>query len=92
VIEALRQANLGKQHSAETRRKMSEAHKRRNSWPPAAGRPWTAEEDELVRTLRITDVVKRTGRTESAVKNRRVKSGMPDGRTKAARDGGRKPI
>lgn len=85
VIEAMRQANLGKQHSAETRRKMSEAHKRRRSWPPAAGRPWKAEEDELVRTLRIADVATRTGRTESAVKNRRVKLGVPDGRTKAAR-------
>jgi hypothetical protein len=85
VIEAMRKANLGKQLSPETRRKMSEAHKRRGAWPPAAGRPWKAEEDELVRTLRIADVVKRTGRTESAVKNRRVKLGVPDGRTKAAR-------
>jgi hypothetical protein len=48
VIEAMRKANLGKRHSAETRRKMSEAHKRRGTRPPAAGRSWTAEEDALI--------------------------------------------
>lgn len=86
VIEAMRNARLGKPLSAETRRKMSEAQKRRGSWPPAArGRPWTAEEDELVRTLQIGEVAKRTGRTESAVQNRRAKLGVPDGRTVAAR-------
>lgn len=87
VIEALRQANLGRPLSAETRRKMSEAHKRRRSWPPAAGRPWTPEEDELVRTLRIADAAKQTGRTVSAVKGRRNKLRVPDGRTKAERQG-----
>jgi len=86
VIEAMRQANLGKQHSAETRRKMSEAHKQRGAWPPAAGRPWTAEEDELVRKLRIAEAAKQTGRTVSAVKGRRNKLRVPDGRTKAARE------
>ena len=65
----------------ETRRKMSEAHKLLGSWPPAAGRPWTAEEDALVRTLRIAEVVERTGRTVPAVKNRRITLGVPDGRT-----------
>jgi len=29
--EKIRQANVGKKHSEETRRKMSEAHKKRNS-------------------------------------------------------------
>ena len=86
VIEAMRQANLGKPLSAETRRKMSEAHKRRKSWPPAAGRSWTAEEDELVRKLRPAEAAKQTGRTLSAVINRRNKLGVPDGRTKAARE------
>ena len=27
---------------------MSEAHKARGTGPPKAGRPWTAQEDELV--------------------------------------------
>ena len=85
VIEVTRQRYLGKQLSAETRRKMSEAHKRRGSWPPAAGRPWTPEEDELVHTLRIAEVAKRTGRSISAVKNRRITLGVPDGRTREAK-------
>jgi len=38
VIEAMRQANLGKKLSAETRAKMSAAHKARGTWPPAAKR------------------------------------------------------
>jgi len=86
VIEAMRQAHLDKPLSPETRRKMSEAHKWRNSWPPAAGRPWTAEEDELVRKLRPAEAAKQIGRTLSAVINRRNKLGVPDGRTKAARE------
>jgi hypothetical protein len=86
VIEAMRQAHLGKPLSAETRRKMSEAHKRRKSWPPAAGRPWTAKEDELVRKLRPAEAAKQTGRTLSAVINRRFKLGVPDGRARAARE------
>ena len=46
---------------------MSEAHKRRGTRPPKAGRPWTAKEDHLCRTLRPMDVVRRTGRTFQAV-------------------------
>jgi hypothetical protein len=39
VIEAMAAGRRGKPHDAETRRKMSEAHKRRGTWPPhAAGR------------------------------------------------------
>jgi len=86
VIEVTRERYLEKTLLAETRRKMSEAHKRRRSWPPLAGRPWTPAEDELIRTLRIAEVAKRTGRTVSAVKNRQVKLGMPDERTMATRE------
>ena len=42
--------NKGKPLSAETRRKMSVAHKARGTLVPGT-RLWTAEEDELVRTL-----------------------------------------
>lgn len=84
-IEAVRHANLGKRLSAETRRKMSEAQKQQGAWPSAAGRPWTAEEEELVRKLRPAEAAKQTGRTLSAVINRRFKLGVPDGWTKAAR-------
>src|SRR5262245_37596403 len=51
VVEAMRRANLGKRPSAETRRKMSEAHRRRGARPPKAGRPWSPLEDRLLRTL-----------------------------------------
>jgi hypothetical protein len=41
---------------------------------------WTPEEDELVRTLPIKDVVHRTGRSLSVVKARRRRLLVPDGR------------
>lgn len=50
AIEAMRQANLGRSLSAETRRRMSETHRRRGTRPPAAGRPWTREEESLLGT------------------------------------------
>src|SRR3569623_891179 len=45
VIEAMRNANLGKSASAKTRRQMSETHKRRWEKDP---RRWTAEEDAMI--------------------------------------------
>jgi hypothetical protein len=80
MMEALAEANRGRKFGEETRRRMREAHQRRGTWPPAAGRPWTAEEDELVRTLAAKEVVARTGRTLTAVYNRRIDLGAPDGR------------
>lgn len=80
VVEAVIAAHVGTNHSAETRRKMSLAHKRRGTRPPKAGRPWTSDEEAICRTLSIADVMLRTGRTENAVKARRRVLGMPDGR------------
>jgi hypothetical protein len=85
VIEAMRLANLGRPLSAEQRRKMSEAHKRRGTRPPAAGRPWEAWEDKVLSELQVRDVAAKTGRTESAVKVRRSVLGLPDGRRKENR-------
>jgi hypothetical protein len=48
IIEAMRQGRLGKRPTEEARRKMSEAQRRRGTWPLAAGRPWTAEEEALL--------------------------------------------
>jgi hypothetical protein len=57
---------------------MSEAQKRRGAWPPAAGRPWTAAEDAVVRSLRLKEAVKvLMGRTPDS---RRHTLGVPDGR------------
>jgi hypothetical protein len=85
VIAAMSQANLARKLPAEQRRKMSEAAKRRGARPPNAGRPWTPEEDALCRSLRPTEVVRRTGRTLQAVKWRRRVLGLPDGRARAAK-------
>jgi hypothetical protein len=51
---------------------MSEAHKRRGTWPPAVGRPWTPEEDALLETVSDPEVARRTGRTPGAVQERRA--------------------
>ena len=47
------------------------AHKGRGTWPPAAGRPWTPEEDGLVLALSLKDAADRIGRTVASVKSRR---------------------
>ena len=80
VREAVRNARLGTHHSEESRRKISEAHRRRGTRPPAAGRPWTAEEDALLHRLTPAEVAERTGRTLRAVWHRRQALGLPDGR------------
>jgi hypothetical protein len=81
VIEAMRQANRNRRPSAETRAKMSAAGKRRAAEGFVLhGRVWTADEDELVRTLPPAEVAARTARTISSVYSRRVALGVPDGR------------
>ena len=76
VIEAMREASLGSHHSEDTRRRMSEAHKKRGTRPPAAGRPWTLEEDAQLGTMPDADAARRTGRSEEAVQERRAALGI----------------
>jgi hypothetical protein len=73
-------ANRGRLHSEQAKRKMSLAHKRRGTWPPAAGRPWTKQEDAWLRAMRPEEVARRSGRTLVAVWSRRQAIGLPDGR------------
>jgi hypothetical protein len=80
VIEAMAAARLGTKHTAQTRCRMSESHKRRGTRPPAAGQAWSAKEDEWLRTLGAGDVISLTGRTGRAVWARRRSLGLPDGR------------
>ena len=79
VREAMLKASLGRRHSEESRRKMSDAHRRRGTLVPGTI-TWTREEDELVRTLPAEEVAKRTGRSLSGVYARRRRLGVPDGR------------
>src|SRR5262249_37434062 len=68
----------GRPLSPETRRKMAEAH--RGRLPCRVTNPWTAAEDELVRTLPPAAVARRTGRTLQAVYDRRTKLGVAEER------------
>ena len=89
VIEASRRAHLGRRASKETRRKLSEAQRRRGAWPPAAGKPWTREEDALVTTLSSKEAATRLpGRTLTAVYSRRRMLGLRDGRKRPQRSRG----
>jgi hypothetical protein len=68
-----------KGHTEESRRKISETNRRRGTLVPGTI-PWTTEEDELVRTLPAEEVVRRTGRSLTAVYSRRSRLRVPDGR------------
>jgi hypothetical protein len=52
---------------------MSEAHRRRGTKPPKAGRAWSADEDGLVLNLPVQEAARKTKRTINAVKQRRWK-------------------
>lgn len=84
VMETLHTARRGTHHTAETRRRMSEAHRRRGTLVPGTV-PWTAAEDEWVRTLPVEEVVRRTGRSLQAVYARRSRLQLPDGRKRERR-------
>lgn len=81
VIAAVRRANLGRKFSEERRQSIRERIRRTGLLPPKAGRPWTAEEDRLVRRLPPAEVAQRTGRSLWAVYHRRRALGL----TKAQR-------
>ena len=89
VIDAIRNAHLGKPASDATRKKLSEAHKGRGTRPPKAGRPWTVEEDQLARELPVSEAAVRTGRTVQAIRDRRRKlaKGTKVNRSNNAEDG-----
>jgi hypothetical protein len=70
VVEAVSRAHRGRRRKAETRQRMVDAWKRRGKPKPAGG-PWRSWEDDLVRTLPTSEVVRWTGRTITAVRWRR---------------------
>jgi hypothetical protein len=77
-------ARRGLKHTEETRRRMSETHRRRGTLVPGTV-PWTADEDELIRTLPAEEVARRTERSLHAVYSRRQMLGVPDGRSRGVR-------
>jgi hypothetical protein len=86
VVEAARLARLGMKHTAETRRRMSETHRR--LWKRRAG-VWTKAEDASVRRLPAPEVARRTGRSLAAVYIRRHELGVPDVRRRGGGETGR---
>jgi hypothetical protein len=76
VGQATGKGHKGLKHSAETRHRMSEAHRRRGTGGANPGRPWTPEEDALVWSLDAQEAARRTGRTVKAVWARRRKLGV----------------
>jgi hypothetical protein len=67
---------LGVGPSSVVRAARSATAKARNKSPN--GRPWTAEEDEGVRTLSPTEAARKCGRTVRAIYNRRAKLRLRD--------------
>ena len=76
VIEALRRANLGRKLTAEHCQKLSEANKRRGAYPPAAGRPFTSEEDVILGTATDREIGERLGRGLQTIHKRRQRLGV----------------
>ncbi len=81
VVSGMRARMLGKKLCDNTRRKMSEAHRRLGTRPPKAGPAWSAEEESLLQTLPAAEVATRTGRSLAAVYSRRSSLGLNNGRT-----------
>jgi hypothetical protein len=61
VTEAAAAARRGTHHSAEARRRMSEALRQRWRRPPFCEQLWKEEEDELIRTLPPVEAAQHTG-------------------------------
>jgi transposase-like protein len=73
IIEAMAKARTGMKHSAASRAKMSATHKARGTRPPWLNPAWSAREDRIVRSKPPAEAARLTGRTLSAVRNRRNK-------------------
>ncbi len=84
VIDAMANARSGSVHSAETRARMSAAHKALGTAPPGTRR-WSADDDNAVRTLSPADAAKITGRTLTAVFVRRGRLKLSDRRRRGER-------
>jgi hypothetical protein len=78
AMQALHEGNRGRKASKKPRRKMSEAHRRRGTRPPSAGRAWEPWEDAWISLQPAEEVARRTGQTVNAVRQRRCLLGIPN--------------
>lgn len=69
-------ANRRRVTTDDSRRRRSEAAKRCGAWPPAAGRPWTADEIAVLKTFPRLDAATRTGRSIQSVDAKRRQLGL----------------
>ena len=76
VIAAIVKAHKDKPIGKAQRQKMSDAHKRRGTYPQAAGRPFTREEDTLLGTAMDREIAERIGRDVQTVFARRKRLGI----------------
>jgi hypothetical protein len=58
---------IGRPLPAETRQKMSEAHRRRGTRPPGLNPSWTAKDDIILGMMPDNEVAQGPGRTVQAV-------------------------
>jgi hypothetical protein len=79
--EKLRATSTGRRHTAEARRTIGAAAKARGARPPWLNPPWSAAEDEAVRTKTPGEAAQLTGGTLEAVYNRRTALGVTAART-----------
>jgi len=84
VAQMLRKLQLGKRHSAATRRKMSRSHKLQWKRSPIAERRWQPWEDVIVPKLSPSAAAKMTRRTLRAVMSRRSVLKVPSSRPRGA--------
>jgi hypothetical protein len=70
VAEMLRTAQIGKKHTEEARRKMSEANLRQGR-RKRNGRPFSVEEDALLGTMTDSEAAAQTGRHHATIVARR---------------------
>jgi hypothetical protein len=67
VLDKAHAANRRRKVSAETRAKMSRSQRARGTYPPAAGRPFTPDEDAVLGTVPDHEAAAQQGRTVNTI-------------------------
>lgn len=83
VLEALRKSHLGRKRTAEVLQRQHQARQRRF---PLSYAPWTAAEDEIVRTFTVKEAARATGRSTNRILQRRAELGITKPRARKSAD------